>query len=62
MFADDLALSEESELKVMGVFEEWQVAMESKGLKVIMEKTKLMATGKESRHSPIRKIAMWWLR
>jgi len=34
----------------MGVFEEWKVAMESKGLKVNMEKTKLMVTGKESRH------------
>jgi len=47
MFADDLALTEESEL---GVFEEWKVAMESKGLKVNMEKTKLMVAGKESRH------------
>jgi len=40
MFADDLALTEESEMEVMGVFEEWKAAMESKGLKVNMEKTK----------------------
>ena len=50
MFADDLALTEESELEVMGVFEKWRVAMDSKGLKVNMEKTKLMITGKESSH------------
>jgi len=50
MFADDLALTEESELEVMGVFEKWKAAMESKGLKVIMEKTKLMVAGKESRY------------
>jgi len=29
------------------VIEEWKAAMESKGLKVNMEKTKLMVTGKE---------------
>jgi len=44
MFADDLALQEESELEVMGMFEEWRAALESKGLKVNMEKTKLMVT------------------
>jgi len=37
-------------MEVMGVFEEWKAAMESKGLKVNMEKTRLMVTGKESRH------------
>jgi len=50
MFADDLALTEESELEKMGVFEEWKSAMESQGLTVNMEKTKLKVTGKESRH------------
>jgi len=50
MFADDLALTEESELEGRRAFEEWKVAMESKGLKVNMEKTKLMVTGKELRH------------
>jgi len=49
MFADDLALTGESELGVMEVFEEWKVAMESKGLKVNKEKTKLLVTGKEGR-------------
>ena len=48
MFADDLALTEESELEVMRAFEKWRAAMESKGLKVNMEKTKLMVTGKRS--------------
>jgi len=32
MFVDDLALTEESELEVMGVFEEGKAAKESKGL------------------------------
>jgi len=48
MLADDLALT--SELEVRRVFEEWKAAIESKGLKVNMEKTKLIVTGKESRH------------
>jgi len=39
MFADDLALTEESEMEVMGVFEEWKAALESRGLEVNMEKT-----------------------
>jgi len=38
MFVNNLALTEESEMEVMGVFEEWKVAMELKGLKVNMEK------------------------
>jgi len=40
MFADELTLTEESELEVMGVFEAWKAAMELKGLKVNMEKVK----------------------
>jgi len=47
MFADDLALTEESQLEVMGVFEDWKAAMEAKGLKINMEKTKLMVTDTE---------------
>jgi len=43
---DELALTDESELDVRRAFEEWKAAMESKGLKVNMEKTKLMVTGK----------------
>jgi len=31
MLADDLVLTEKSEIEVIGVFEEWQVALESKG-------------------------------
>jgi len=31
----------------MEVFEKWTAAMESKGLKVNMEKTKLMVAGKD---------------
>jgi hypothetical protein len=48
MFADDLALTAESKQEVMELFERWRNAMELKGLKVNMEKTKLMVTGKES--------------
>jgi len=47
MLSDDLALTEESEMELMGVFEKWKATLESKGLKVNMEKTKLMVTGKE---------------
>jgi len=50
IFADDLALTEESQLEVMRVFEESKAAMESKGFKVNMEKTKLMVNDEESRH------------
>jgi len=32
MFADDLKLTEESELEVIVMFEEWKTTMESKGL------------------------------
>jgi len=48
-FADDLALTEEYEPEVMGDFVEWKAAMESNGLKVNMEETKLMVTDEESR-------------
>jgi len=37
MLADDLALTEEQEMEVIGVFEEWKAALESKGLKVNIE-------------------------
>jgi len=50
MFADDLALTEESELEVRRALEEWKAAIESKGLKANMEKIKLMVIGKESRN------------
>jgi len=42
MFADDLAFTEESEMEEMEMSEEWKAAMESKGLKVNIDKTKLM--------------------
>jgi Reverse transcriptase (RNA-dependent DNA polymerase) len=42
MFADDLALTKETKEKVEKVFDRWSDAMESKGLKVNMEKTKMM--------------------
>jgi len=50
MVLDDLALTEESEREVMGMLEEWKEAMESKGLKVNMEKAKLMVNEKELIH------------
>jgi len=61
MFADYLPLTEESEIEVLGVFEEWKAAL-AKGLKVSMEKTKLMVTDRVKTRSPIRKMAMWLLR
>ena len=57
MFADDIALTEESEQEVMEVFERWRGAFELKGLKVNMEKTKIMVSGKESSNRV--KVGRW---
>jgi len=48
MFADDLALTEELELEVIEVFEVWKTAIELKGLKVNMEKTKIMVKSRDT--------------
>ena len=47
LYADDLVLTAESKAEVLEQMNEWRKAMESKGLKVNIEKTKIMVTGKE---------------
>ena len=48
VYADDLVLTEESEQEVLEAFERWRGEMELRGLKVNLEKTKVMVTGKET--------------
>ena len=50
LYADDLVLTAESEDEVTSMFNRWKEGMEERGLKVNMDKTKLMATGKRSTH------------
>ena len=49
MYADDLIVTAETEKEARESFENWKDAMELRGLKVNMEKTKVMITGKKSR-------------
>ena len=48
LYADDLVLTAESRAEVLERFDSWKDAMESKGLKVNIEKTKVLVSGKES--------------
>ncbi len=50
LYADDLLLKEESEEKMIHMFNRWKEEMEQRGLKIYMEKTKLMVTGNMSRN------------
>ena len=47
LYADDLVLTAESKEEVLEQFNRWKSAMESKGLKVNLGKTKILVTGKE---------------
>ena len=46
LYADDLILSAETMEEVMSMFDGWRVAMESRGMKVNIDKTKLLISGK----------------
>ena len=46
LYADDLVLTAESEDEAVNMFNRWKGEMEKRGLKVNMEKTKTMVTGK----------------
>jgi len=50
-YADDLVLTAESKQGVMQLFDRWREGLEARGLKVNMDKTKLMITGKETRQN-----------
>ena len=47
-YADDLVLTAESEHEVLGRFDRWRTELELRGLKINMEKTKMMVTGRSS--------------
>ena len=47
LYADDLVLTGESKEEVLERFSRWKSAMESKGLKINIGKTKILITGKE---------------
>ena len=47
-YADDLVLTAESEHDVLERFVRWRKELELRGLKVNMEKTKMMVTGRSS--------------
>ena len=47
LYADDLALTAETREEVELMFGEWRRAVEKRGLKVNLEKTKMMVTGGE---------------
>ena len=52
LYADDLVLTAETWEEVVEEFKRWKMALERRGMKVNMNKTKIMVTGKES--VPIR--------
>ena len=47
-YAKDLILTAESREKVVGIFRRWKEALEKRGMKVNLSKTKLLVTGKEA--------------
>ena len=47
LYADDLALTAETQEEVELMFGEWRRAVERRGLKVNLEKTKIMVTRRE---------------
>ncbi len=49
LYVDDLVLIAESEEEVIHMFNRWKEEMEHRGLKINMEKTKLMVTGNKAR-------------
>ena len=48
LYADDLVLTADTKEGVEAIFNEWQSAMERRGLKVNVAKTKLLISGKEN--------------
>ena len=48
LYADDLILTAESREEVINMFKKWKEALEMRGMKVNLSKTKLLVTGKEA--------------
>ena len=49
LYADDLVLTAESKDEVINMFRKWRDDVEKRGLKINLNKTKFMSTGKEAR-------------
>ena len=49
LYADDLVLTAETKEEVVEMFKQWRGGMEKQGLKLSMNKTKYLVTGKESK-------------
>ena len=59
LFADDLTLVDEERMKLRERLLEWKGAMEAKGLKINMEKTKVMEIGEEQSNSKVKPKCEW---
>jgi len=57
LYADDLAVIAETEEELIKRLNEWKDNMESKGMRVNMNKTKVMISGK---HQKVRQKAVRW--
>ena len=49
LYADDLVLTAETKEEVIEMFKRWRSGMERRGLKINMNKTKYLVTGKEAK-------------
>ena len=49
LYADDLVLTAETKEEVIEMFKQWRRGMEKRGLKINMNKTKYLVTGKEAK-------------
>ena len=47
LYADDLVLTAKTKEEVIAMFNEWKRQMETRGLKINMEKTKVMVSGRQ---------------
>jgi len=59
LFADDLTLVDEERRKLRERLLEWKGAMEAKGLKINMQKTKVMEIGEERSNSKLKPTCEW---
>ena len=57
LYADDLAVIAENEEELIKRLHEWKDNMESKGMRVNMNKTKVMISGE---HQKVRQKAVKW--
>jgi len=61
LYADDLAVIAETEEELIKRLNEWKDNMESKGMRVNMNKTKVMISGEHQKVRQKAVMAMWGL-